>query len=148
MTVGRVPRLRGCQYRVIATTALVCGLLAGLMTEAPQAWAQWTTDGANIYFNGGNIGIGTTNPGDLVDIMTTGAGTGLRLIGTVSAPNNAAIAALRQSNSGGGGLFLRDPTGSTTQILIQSGGDSFLAGGNVGIGTTTPGALLHLRQNA
>src|SRR2546426_633078 len=125
MTAGRSPWV-GSKYRVIAV-AFISFLLV-----ATSASAQ------NVFPASGNVGIGTTNPGDLVDIMTTGAGTGLRLIGTVSAPNNAAIAALRQSSSGGGGLFLRDPAGITTQVVIQSGGGLCFCRGEVGARRNTP----------
>ena len=71
MTAGRSPWV-GSKYRVIAV-AFISFLLV-----ATSASAQ------NVFPASGNVGIGTTNPGDLVDILTTGAGTGLRLIGTVS----------------------------------------------------------------
>ena len=38
-------------------------VLVGLVAGMPQAWAQWTTNGANISYTTGTVGIGTTNPG-------------------------------------------------------------------------------------
>lgn len=39
--------------------------------------SQWTTSGANIYFNTGNVGIGTNNPGAKLEISASTLGGNL-----------------------------------------------------------------------
>jgi hypothetical protein len=34
---------------------------------------QWVTSGANIYYNGGNVGLGTSTPGVALDVAQTRA---------------------------------------------------------------------------
>ena len=41
-----------------------------------------------------------------------------------------------------------DPSGETTAIQLNAGGDSYFNGGDVGIGTTTPDAPLHVEHSS
>lgn len=40
-------------------------------TASSGGTSQWTTSGANIYFSGGNVGIGTANPSYLLSVKGT-----------------------------------------------------------------------------
>src|SRR3989344_5468554 len=40
------------------------------------ATSQWTSAGSNIYYNGGNIGIGTSNPTSPIMVVSSGAVAG------------------------------------------------------------------------
>ena len=97
--------------------------------------SQWTTTGSNIYYNTGNVGIGTTTPAFL-------SGGGLQI-------NNSSRANLNLSdgtntlsifqtgvdgyfnNLSTGSLIFRNTASNTERMRIA-------ASGNVGIGTTTP----------
>jgi len=117
---------------------------AGLATwETPSGTTQWTTTGSDIYYNTGNVGIGTSSP----------------------------TAPLHLSRSGGSYIQLDDTT-TTSNVRLFSSGDTSYVGtvsghkfnirgggvdaitidttGKVGIGTTTPSSPLELKisQNA
>jgi hypothetical protein len=80
--------------------------------------SQWTTSGNNIYYNTGNIGVGTSSPLGLLNV--SGAATG------------KALAILNQT--GDQALFTASASGSTKFVIMNDG--------NVGIGTTTVGNKL------
>lgn len=86
--------------------------------------SQWTTSGSTISYNSGNVGIGIPAPAHKLDVSgSINASTGLCLAGTC-----------KSSWSEVGGNSQWTTSGST--IYYNSG--------NVGLGTTAPGALFDL----
>jgi hypothetical protein len=87
----------------------------------------------------GNVGIGTTDPGCRLDVKSTGTTADI-IRGT--AYDNSLLFNV-QENGGHGVAYVRDDAGSA-KVQLYSNGNSYFTGGNVGIGTKTPGAKLHV----
>ncbi|MBP9690661.1 MerR family DNA-binding transcriptional regulator, partial [Candidatus Woesebacteria bacterium] len=90
----------------------------------------------------GNVGIGTTGPGSRFQIKASGT-TSAGGFSVVSSTNSNNILSFQDSFAGDRG-FMSIGAGGSDKIRLDSGGDSFFNSGNVGIGTTSPGAKLEL----
>jgi len=88
---------------------------------------QLRENGGNSYFRNGNVGIGTTSPTAKLEVN---GGSFLLRGGNINLFNT------------GGGLFMRNGSGTVGIQLMESGGNSYFRNGNLGIGTTTPTAKL------
>jgi hypothetical protein len=98
--------------------------------------------------NTGNVGIGTTSPGATLQIGAGIANVSQKIHGGSTAGiqiftgggSGTKIAALEQYFSNEGSLQLH--LSGTSKIRLRANGDSFLNGGNVGIGTASPSEKL------
>ena len=98
------------------------------------------TSSGSSYLNGGNVGIGTTTPGYLLDVAGNAAITGGNRLwfkggSDIGLENAASDNAIYIANTGAAGSSVLDI--GTGTVVIQEGG-------NVGIGTTSPEARLHI----
>ena len=89
--------------------------------------------------NDGNVGIGTTSPTQKLTVDGNIYATGSRQI---SASYDANHFIRFESLSSGGVMKATD--GGVITTLVRSYGDSYFNGGNFGIGTDSPGGLLHV----
>ncbi len=142
-------------------TAVPYALQAG--TSTPDD--DWTISGSDIYNNAGYVGIGTTNPtnllhieGDYTDplvyINKTGGGRGLK-VSTTSAcaiwVENSGNHGLRVQQANGDGVHVMNANGDGIEVVSAGGfagkfnGDGYFSG-KLGLGTDTPVRTLHVND--
>lgn len=85
------------------------------------------------------VGIGTTSPSQILHLEKS---DDPMLLITRGSSNRALLGDTGSNN--GGDLLLYNSSGSNT-VLIRSGADSYLNGGNLGIGTSSPSAKLDVK---
>jgi hypothetical protein len=110
------------------------------LTAAPYALfasAPWVTSGNNLYYNAGNVGIGTTNPTSKVEIAAQDglAITGYQPFLTLRDANAANKRSVVQGINGDIILIPDSFIGGGAAVIVQDSG-------NVAIGTAFPAAKL------
>ena len=151
--------------------AILCVIMLWMATVPQLAWSQsavWLPPAAttgNIYYNGGNVGIGTTNPLAPFHVSTssTAVPRGF-IVEQTSADSNAGMILLRKSRAGGaavngdyiGNLFSEayDGTSWTSGARIRFAVDSAVSAGSVPTsiqlftGTGSSGGVERMRINS
>lgn len=99
----------------------------------------WSLNGANAYYNGGNVGLGTTTPANPLTLLAFGHGFE-QTSGTVR---------LGTFVSGSGG-WLGTISNDNLYFFVNDGGPSMTVdtNGNVGIGQTAPDVKLNVEGDA
>jgi hypothetical protein len=115
------------------------------VTPAPYAsFAQrpWQTSGSNLFYNDGNVGIGTSSPQAQLHLFSTGSN---RILIETTQQYNLPYAGVRTRNpyrdyfSGvqNADWLIFDNTANAVRVVVN-------AEGNVGIGTSSPSVRLSL----
>ncbi|TKJ17495.1 hypothetical protein CEE44_03090 [Candidatus Woesearchaeota archaeon B3_Woes] len=110
----------------------------------------WNRSGTNVFLNntGDNVGIGTSSPNELLTVSNSNilqeGGGGIYAVQTVGGSD-----VRFQYNKAGGNAYLRlMDVSNNTDFEFNTNGDSWLNGGNVGIGTDSPTAELTIKNSA
>jgi hypothetical protein len=102
----------------------------------------WTNSTGNATYTAGRVGIGTTTPQKSLEITSNTQYDGLRIS---NGSNKVAQLIGLQNGNDAGYLLLYDNDTLTT--LINTVGNSYIQGGNLGIGTNNPGESLYVVGN-
>ncbi len=134
-----VARVCVCGSLAGRTTALIMGSVIW-MAASSHAWGQWSTgSGGTIYYNGGNVGIGTAAPTQRLDVNGNLLIEGGNSLIFGSGFGNGALLSTYPGylnlRTGATGFNIDNNAGTLNLIAIQNGG-------NVGIGTMNPQYLL------
>ena len=136
-TIYTLPSADGTSGQVLSTNA------SGVLSWAAAGeLSQWTTNGSKIYYNTGNVGIGTNDP---VDKLQVGDGTADFRLSVMSNTTKQFTA----KNASGNSVKYGASTDGLPNAVISNNDDTalmtLLYGGNVGIGTVTPGSTLDVK---
>jgi hypothetical protein len=116
-----------------------------LWTDPVAGGSIWSLNGANAYYNAGNVGIGTSNPSSKLAVKT---GTGL--YGFTHTDGTTTLGSyIGGSGSGASGGWLGTLTTHPLHLFVGGGQPSLTidTAGDVGIGTFTPQAGIRLEVN-
>jgi len=131
------------------------GTLTGLRMWGPNVsdwWLDTLQNRLDVRANGsatpwlsilpnGNVGIGTASPAGPLDVYTPATGEMWlgRFVG-----GGTAYGGMYQDGNGKLNLLMYD---SGPKVFLRTAGDSYLLGGNLGVGTASPGAKLEAYGN-
>jgi hypothetical protein len=101
--------------------------------------SPWDAASGGINYASGNVGIGTPNPGYALTIKSSGNASQDFIL--IQNSSNNSMFTVASDPSGNANLAVRNSAG-IAKISINTAGDSFFGGGNVGIGTTSPASKL------
>ena len=142
-SIGRVISAGNVAIAGLDASVLTTGTIAA--ARLPASAGVWSLNGTNAYYNGGNVGIGTTAPGYPLDVNGNANFAGYiqpnRVVNTGGTTAFPAYAFFGSNDSG-----MHSPASQVVSFVTASNERMRItSGGNVGIGTTNPGAPLDVK---
>jgi len=130
---GRIP-MQSQYVRVIFVSSLFVALSA--FAHPARVQCQWNTSGNNISnSNSGNVGVGTASP---IEALHVAKGDANGTVAIFQKDTSSSAVAISTTNNKGAVSGTNSNATATGDLLLNPWG------GNVGIGTTSPGASLDL----
>lgn len=96
------------------------------------------TSSGDTFFNGGNVGINTDAPSTKLEVKSGAISTDIL---KVTSSDGVSIFEVSEDSGTSGFIGVKNST-ATRKVLLHTAGDSYLIGGDVGIGTNAPTNLL------
>jgi hypothetical protein len=111
---------------------------------APLAFGNGTSEAMRID-SSGKVGIGTSAPAAVLDVVSSGAtSTAFRVLKSGTSTQNLHAA----TEISGHGRYSIYDSSENEDIRFDSNGDSYFNGGNVGIGESSPDNKLHVNSGS
>lgn len=166
ITTGKIADANVTSAKIADGTVAAADIAANAITAAKidsSSVGLWSVSGASVYRAAGNVGVGTASPSAPLHVLansnTDPSANGLYVQNTTNAAGNNAIVGVRTggtsagnpfyamevSGIGGWSIGLDNADGqklkfSSNSVSVSSGAKMTLtSGGNLGVGTTTPG---------
>ena len=124
------------KYTLLVFSFFLCG----------PVLAQWNISGSNVYYNGGNVGIGTSSPSNAQGwntVLDVNGAYHAKILATANDGSvKAGIFAHNPSWYGGGGFIGTESNHNLFFLTNYNAKMMISTSGKVGIGTMTPGEML------
>ena len=104
---------------------------------------QVDTDVLYVDTANDRVGIGTTSPGAKLSVKSSGTNN---WVFRATSSDGGDLGGIYEDGGTNAELYIKDSVG-TSSVVINSSGDSWFNGGNVGIGTTSPSEKLEVNGN-